>query len=314
MTQQESAVCVYDFTLSEEKWNLGRENLKVLLGDHCKKWVFQLEEGAGTGFRHYQGRVSLKVRERMPGVLKMFGDGNSGWRWSVTSSANRDNMFYVIKSDTRVEGPWKDDDAEPKQKPVKLERMELRGPRPWQKALMEIANTPMPRAEDDSNDAERCINFIHDPVGGIGKSTFAAWLRYYKDAMNIPNFDRAEDIMAWVASGAKNPRTHMFVDLPRAMDQLKLRPLYSAIEMLKEGQAFDKRYFRKEVNFGYPHVFVFGNTIPDPTMLSGDRWKFWKVVDNELVAFDPIREGLGLPTKIKVGGKGKKRAIEDVDE
>lgn len=295
MTQQESACCVYDFTLSVEKSELSVDEIKSLLNEHCKKWCFQLESGATTGYVHYQGRVSLKLKDRIPGVLRMFGDGSGGWNWSVTSNANRDNMFYVIKSDTKIEGPWKDDDPPPKFKSKKLSKLEEQGPMPWQKSLMDIADV-----ED-----WRAINFIHDEVGGLGKSTFADWLEYYRDGLMIPPFDKQEDILAWVmTAGSKNKKSHMFIDLPRAMEQLKLRPLYAAIEVLKEGRAYDKRYHGRSIRFDYPIIYVFGNSIPDRKMLSEDRWKFWKVEDQKLVSFIPVAQ-------VK---ESKKRKVVEIDE
>jgi len=295
---QESAVCVYDFTLSVEESGLSNTEVKDLLMNHCKKWCFQMESGTKTGYVHYQGRISLKVKDRMPGVLRMFGDGSTGWRWSVTSTANRDNMFYVIKSDTKIEGPWADNDPPPKFKSKKLERMEELGPMPWQQSLMDIAEV-----ED-----WRAINFIHDEVGGMGKSTFADWLEYNKDGFMVPPFDKMDDILAWVmTAGANNPKTHFFIDLPRAMEQLKMRPLYSAIEVLKEGRAYDKRYHGRMIRFDYPIIYVFGNTIPDTSMLSEDRWKFWKIDDQKLVSFIPQK-------KVIVPKDKGKRKIVEVDE
>lgn len=295
---QENPCCVYDFTLSEEAYQGDLSDLKSLLTTHCKKWCFQKESGTKTGYVHYQGRVSLKLKDRLPGLFRMFGDGTTGWRWSITSSENRDNMFYVIKSDTRIEGPWADNDPPPKFKTKKLIKMETDGPRQWQKTLMEIAE------EEDW----RSINFIYDKDGGMGKSTFADWLEYYKDGLRIPPFEKQEDILAWVmTAGANSKKSHMFIDLPRAMEQLKMRSLYAAIETIKEGVAYDKRYHGRIIRFDYPILYVFGNTIPDTSMLSEDRWKFWRVNEMEqLELFKPEK-------KIFVKEK-KRKAIVIEDE
>ena len=94
-------MCVWDFTIPAEKTNL--DSLKDILKEHCKKFVFQLEEGE-SGYKHYQGRVSLKVKARKGPKL------NLTEHWSITSGENKDNDFYVMKSDTRIGGPWSDKD------------------------------------------------------------------------------------------------------------------------------------------------------------------------------------------------------------
>ena len=96
-----NAVCSWDFTISKDKCDL--ENLLRDCRRDCKKWVFQEEEGKG-GYRHFQGGVSLKVKNRK-GPNWGYGE-----HWSITSEENADNDFYVTKEDTRISGPWSDKD------------------------------------------------------------------------------------------------------------------------------------------------------------------------------------------------------------
>ena len=95
-----NAICVYDFTASKDKTDF--EVLKNLLITHCKKWVFQLEKGEETGYEHYQGRFSLKIKKRLNECIKLFG--GLPWKLSATSSENSDNDFYVTKEDARIVG------------------------------------------------------------------------------------------------------------------------------------------------------------------------------------------------------------------
>jgi len=64
---QRSNICVWDFTISVDKVD-NLEVLKDKLKIHCKKWIFQQEKGI-SGYEHYQGRVSLKVKARKGAVL-----------------------------------------------------------------------------------------------------------------------------------------------------------------------------------------------------------------------------------------------------
>ena len=103
MSKVKDPIAVWDFTLAERTCNVGE--LKEFLNKHCKRWAFQLEEGEQNGYKHYQGRVSLKVRARK-------GPCHDAIHWSPTSKdvAVTGNEFYVLKEETRVLGPWTDRD------------------------------------------------------------------------------------------------------------------------------------------------------------------------------------------------------------
>lgn len=116
------ACCVWDFTWNfsgdERELNdfdfwlkLDKDKIDLFLQEHCKKWAFQLERGKKTGRYHFQGRFSLKEKTRLSGLVKLL----PGAHFSKTSNENRTNTFYVEKTDTRVDGPWKDTD---KKKPL----------------------------------------------------------------------------------------------------------------------------------------------------------------------------------------------------
>lgn len=66
------------------------------------------------------------------------------------------------------------------------------------------------------------------------------------------------------------------VDIPRAIRKDKLDEFFAAIESIKDGFAYDKRYKYKQEYFEKPNVWVFMNILPDTKMLSSDRWKLWK--------------------------------------
>lgn len=122
-----ACVCVWDFTwfpayvskaeMDGTDWEVGlddneagRKEIEDFLKEHCKKWCYQLELSA-SGRYHYQGRFSLKSKTRLTGLVKLW----KGAHFSVTSNENRTNNFYVEKTETRIDGPWKDSD---KKKPL----------------------------------------------------------------------------------------------------------------------------------------------------------------------------------------------------
>lgn len=255
-----NAVCTYDFTAKGES-NLGE--VKNLLSLHAKKWVFQLEEGE-SGYKHYQGRLSLKVKKRLNEIIKLF---NTNWHFSITSSDNRDNDFYVTKSDTRIDGPWKDTDQS---KYIPRQIRDIEKLFDWQNHIV--------------NDAKiwdtRTINIILDNNGNIGKSTLKTYIGVHGIGRSVPYFNDYKDIMRIIMDTPKMPL--YIIDIPRALKKEHMYQFFSGIETLKDGYAFDDRYSFKEEYFDCPNIWIFMNVLPDMNYLSKDRWKIWEVINGTL--------------------------------
>ena len=106
MKKQASPCLTYDITAWKDR--ISKESVFAVLRANCRQWVFQLERCESTGKLHWQMRIKAKEKIRATGVAKWFPKGSC--HVSVTSNENRDNMFYVMKESTRVEGPWSDKD------------------------------------------------------------------------------------------------------------------------------------------------------------------------------------------------------------
>lgn len=267
-----SAICVYDFTLSySDRFN--HDNLISFFNNNFfKKYSFQGEEGANSGYRHYQGRFSLTKPKRISAIIKYFSKDFPEIHLSPTSKQNMGNDFYVTKDDTRIEGPWRD----PKNTlyiPRQFRNKELYS---WQKKVLEIS-------EDFS---DRCVNLIFDPVGNNGKSTLASIGELMYNCIDMPPINDMKELVQ-VACGickGKEIRAPMaiFMDMPRAMEKSKLHGIYTAIEQIKKGKLYDVRYKYEDWWIDSPSVWVFSNIPPDQELLSRDRWKYWKIHDKEL--------------------------------
>lgn len=255
-----SACCVWDFTLPVD--DIKVDELKALLREHCKHWCFQEEEGSRTGFQHYQGRINLKLKSRRPSAV--FDREDLHFHFSVTSSVNRDNQFYVCKDETRVAGPWSDkDDVAVRYIPRQVRQItELR---PWQQSVIDSA------AVWDT----RTINLIYDKGGNNGKSTLKTYIGVHDIGRSIPFINDYRDIMRMVMCTPKKPL--YIIDIPRALKKDVLGQFMSGIETLKDGYAYDDRYKFQEEYFDCPNIWVFMNTIPDTTAWSADRWKIWEI-------------------------------------
>lgn len=263
MAPQESAVCVWDFTLKCTNHEEDLPGVLSAMKEHSKKYCFQLERGE-SGYEHYQGRISLKQKLRKPQLLGLIpGD----YHWTVTSSANRDNQFYVMKPDTRIAGPWTDQDPEPEYIPRQIRGIKLR---PWQQQIVD--------------DAEvwdtRHINIIYDEEGGNGKTTIKTYVRCMGIGRFIPFVNDYRDMMR-IVMDTKTERLYI-IDIPRAIQKDRLYQFFAGIESLKDGYAYDDRYHFKDKCFDCPNVWVFTNRMPDTNMLSADRWKMWSITEEGL--------------------------------
>ena len=255
-----SQCATWDFTISCEKFP-DKNKLFVLLSGWCKKWVFQ-QEFAPTkdadgevidpkiGYLHWQGRVSLMKKKRQTEINKQIPIPG---KWSPTNNCVHEghNFNYVMKFDTRVDGPWTDMDySEPPPLTRQLKTFLDQEMRPWQKQLKEMV------IEED----DRSIKLIVDKQGNSGKSIFSEYLEYEHLAYEIPPFRLMEDIMQ-CAMSIKGQKCYI-IDMPRALKKDKLSEFYSGLECLKNGVCYDKRYSFKKRRMDRPQVCVFTNVDP----------------------------------------------------
>lgn len=265
MSSKCNATAVYDFTISCDKVPK-RETVIESFKGYCKKWTFQKEKG-DTGYVHWQGRISLIKRRRLPELLKILPEDHpfKQGRISVTSNAGLGDTFYVIKKDTRIDGPWSDTDEV-----IYIPRQirEIEKLRPFQQQIVDSA---------DIWDT-RHINVIYCQHGNKGKSILVGYLRAHRLGRCLPACNDQKDILRMVCN---MPTSRLYVfDMPRAMKQDKLYGFYSAIEMIKDGYCYDDRYHFKEKHFDCPNIWIFTNTLPSVDFLSRDRWVYWKINDS----------------------------------
>ena len=267
--ERESQCTTWDITIPADRITVC--DLRKHFVAHCAKYTFQLEQGATTGYRHYQCRVRLKQKARKSTLINScFCTDIPGCHLSVTSSANRDNDFYVLKEDTKLEGPWTDKDK-PNLRTV--DKMESNGLYPWQQTLIDETN--------DYND--RKIHILIDRQGNIGKSALCKYLYMKKDAVIVPPLMDEKDLMQYVMSFP--PAKLYIIDMPRAMKKSKLNRLYSGIEQLKNGMMYDLRDHGKFRYIDEPNISVFTNQPPKMSYLSRDRWDLVTVVNNQIEEF-----------------------------
>lgn len=272
-TKLKNACAVFDYTIPVDKIEF--DTLKKWFKLHCKSWCFQKEKGDKSGYIHWQCRASLNDKTRNP------PKPIKGCKWTPTSNENKTNDFYVMKEDTRIEGPWTDSDPDIFI-PIQYRNIILK---PWQQEILDSRNI----------NEFRKINYIYDEKGNIGKSTVAALGEILYNGIDCPPINDCKELMQVMAcecidSDNRTPGI-VFIDLPRAMDKDRLFGIFSAIEQIKKGKLYDTRYHYKKYWINSPQIWVFSNMMPDTNYLSADRWTFYKVsaLTNKLVEFEAAK-------------------------
>jgi len=245
-----------------------------------KKYTIQLEEGDG-GYKHWQGRISI-IKKRRLGEFKKFittsGRILPNYIKPTTNAALlQGEAFYLLKEDTRIDGPWTEKDEPQEQYIPRQYRGIIDKLTPFQKAIFDSGN------EFDT----RQINLIVDTNGNRGKSTISVLCELFGHGIDMPPVNDAEKMIQTICDicEARNMRSPspVCIDLPRAMNKEKLNGLYTAIEQIKKGKLYDFRYKYKQWWIDSPQIWVFSNFAPDFMLLSSDRWKVWQINDkNEL--------------------------------
>lgn len=267
-----SSCCVWDIRSNQDNWT--KDELKEWCEEHCKKWCFQLEKG-DSGYIHWQGRISL-IKKRQKHIVLELCDNKFNYLEPTAKNNFKDEFFYAMKKDTRIEGPYSDRPSNEKYIPKQYQNIELYE---YQKQILESAKL------FDS----RSINYIYDPTGGNGKSTVASIGELLYGGIDMPPLNDFKELIALACNicmdtNNRSPKI-MFFDMPRAMSKDKLYQFYSAIEQIKKGKLYDMRYHYKCFWIDSPQIWVFSNTLPDKSLLSNDRWIIWNIENHKLVPY-----------------------------
>lgn len=276
-----SPLKTWDFSL--KKGDETSKDIRNNLRNTANLWAFQEEVGE-SGYKHWQGRIRLHKKKRKDDVLKLFsGTVFEKAHWSNTTvDVHVSKTFnYVIKCDTRVDGPWTDKMEEPEDMPWQLE--EVTELRPWQQEIVTTMENQKVKGKRDG----RTINVLYHPGGNMGGTIIKDWLRWNHKATVIPLMTDTQDICAMVMCKPKD--TSYFIDMPRNVPRGKLPGFWNGVESIKDGYCWDKRNRFRDRLFGRPCIWIKTNELPCEDMLSRDRWKIWTVNDpmGKLVEYTP---------------------------
>lgn len=265
---EEKKLKTFDFTMDYKANPYHR--LGKLLKNLCDEYVIQ-HERAPSGYEHWQARIKTKMRYRYTTMVKKINKiavSGSSKRVSITHTHNINNYQYVTKDNTRIGEPICHNVILKGYIPIQYRMMTTM--RPFQQNIIERCSVKCPW------DC-RTINVVYNTIGNVGKSKLVGYMRSHKLARPIPPQKDQRDILRMVCDC---PVSNAYlIDLPRAMKKDKMWGLWSAIEIIKDGYAYDDRHKFKEKEFDVPHIWVFTNFLPekDGQLLSDDRWKIWTI-------------------------------------
>lgn len=243
----------------------------------------QVETGTETSIPHYQLAIkanSLCTKKKVLEALEKEIEGHI----NVQIQFNLDDMKNYCSKETNFiseqysgkiyKHQWQMDflDRKPQLKEV------LNNPYIWQKF---VRNELLSKVPDD-----RTVDWIIDPVGNTGKSSFAR--AYVSEVptegilMKIDNLDRMEltlikKIENYRMKYYKDPKV-IFFDFPRASDPSKIISATALMEDAKSGHletTFGGKH--KEIEISDVHIVVLSNNAPDLSVLSVDRWRLWRL-------------------------------------
>ena len=243
----------------------------------------QLETGTETSIPHYQLAIKANSLCTKKKVLEAFEQKIEG-HINVQIQFNLDDMKNYCSKETNFiseqysgkiyKHQWQMDFLERKPQLKEV----LNNPYIWQEFVRKELLDKVP---DD-----RTVDWIIDPVGNTGKSSFAR--AYVSEVptdgilMKIDNLDRMEltlikKIENYRMKHYKDPKV-IFFDFPRASDSSKIISATALMEDAKSGHletTFGGKH--KEIDISDVHIIVLSNNAPDLSVLSVDRWRLWRL-------------------------------------
>ena len=238
----------YDLTLSRDKLETiapTKEKLgEILEAQGADRYVIGEEVGEG-GYRHYQVRVVYKTEHTPEWMHTIWGAYGH-----VSPTHVRD--FKYCEKEGNFYRSW--------EKALRAySDIELR---PWQGQAIAILK--------EQNDRE--VACIYDPDGNHGKTWLGRYCQVNRYAQYVPPMGDAQDLMAFAM--AKPARGYLF-DMPRTESIKAKKGMWSAVEQIKNGYLYDKRYQFRDAWIEPPAILVMANEEPPMEALSADRWRVY---------------------------------------
>lgn len=241
----------WDATVKAESVDL--DKLMSTLDRECDRYVIGKETGA-DGYKHYQIRMVCKVPKELSTVHNMLARDNPYCQGWVTPTSQEGRNFNYCEKEGDFIRSWE----------KALRRFATLELNDWQAQLKEIWE----------HENERQCTVVYEPNGNVGKTYFAKHMVATHRAEYVPPMGDAMDLMAFALE--KPARAYIF-DMPRSESVKQKKGMWSAVEQIKNGFIYDKRYKFRSTWIEPPKVLVFCNEEPPTETLSLDRWRLYTI-------------------------------------
>ena len=289
-----TAIYLFDLTID------GEQITNTVIQDYftliATRWWFQLERNEGS--LRWKCRISTKTKKRLSTFTNdIFRSPLRAALISPTSKEYYRNNFYIMDESTRVDGPWRDSNLETSvneeppisEEPIISEETTISEERPviedsdsneeieyfhpWQQTIIDRVQM---RA---SNMRVNCV------VGSVNISSLGRWLSVRNLALTVkPPFPNVNTSRRYIY---EHPDANAYlIEVPGRCTPNRLALLYCTADNLAKCRIFvtgeqSKRCLLSRI----PHVWVFTHSLPDMTLGFPQKWKFWTIEADRLIAY-----------------------------
>lgn len=244
----------WDATFPKNKCNF--EKLIEIADAQCERYAIGDEVGEG-GYEHYQARFVFKVGKELATIRNQFAQACDCGHWSKTHVRD----FEYVKKEGKFYCSWEG----------ALRKFAMLELRYWQEQA---------QAQWDTQ-GEREIDVIWDEDGNKGKSYFSKYMEATHQADVCPVTDG--DASNYIEYCLNHPAKGYIFDVPRADTIKTKKAMWRAIEQIKNGLLYDRRYTSRKMWIEPPRIMVFSNELPDWDVLSPDRWRVHAIAREQLL-------------------------------
>ena len=212
------------------------------------------KEVGENGTPHLQGYIEFKTKARPKSKFD-----NDRIHWDKCKGSREENITYCSKDGNvwyhGIDTPYK---------------IDLKEFYDWETKIIE-------KLKEEPDD--RTINWIWEPKGCAGKTTFCKWVYLNYDNVIVLSgkaADMKNAVMLYEKMEGVLPKI-ILIDIPRSTNTEFLS--YQGIEEVKNMFFYSGKYEGGMVCGKPPHLFIFANERPNYEKCSKDRWKIINIED-----------------------------------
>ena len=259
---QDSAKKRWCFTLHNYT-SISINRLNSLFSSNKSKYIFSEELGKSGETPHLQGYFECHTKKRFTALQKMFKLLDvSGIHLQGANGNREEQIIYITKEGGKCYGNLIPQDIYCEEPCEKLKFLVDE---------MELYN---------HGKGDRLIHCVVDEVGGLGKTEFARWCCLHLGGCIVSGgkaADMKNQIVEYMKINVVPPR-YIIMDIPRTnLDYLS----YQGIEDVKNMLFYSGKYEGAMVVGNKPFVLMLMNEYPKIENLSNDRWRIYKINNND---------------------------------